>query len=71
MAGSAPELLAPPLARTELERTDPRGPVEAAGCGVILLRVPEGAVVNGIERHRACLPGHLLREGAAIFAPSK
>src|SRR6266851_5676474 len=50
------ELFASSLAGTELERADPRRPVEAASCRVVLLRVPEGAVVNWIERHRAVVP---------------
>ena len=37
----------------ELEVPDSRSPVEARGGVVVLLRVPEGAIVHGVDRHVA------------------
>src|SRR5213078_3294369 len=39
----------------ELEIADARPPVEAARRGVVLLRVPERAVVHGVDAHRAVI----------------
>ncbi len=49
--GSSSALFAPPLAAVELERTDPRCPVEAPGYRVVLIGIPKGTVVGRIDRH--------------------
>ena len=41
------------LAAGELERSDPRAPVEGAGGLQVLGGIPEGAVVDRVDRHRA------------------
>src|SRR6185369_4864285 len=53
--------LTPLFAVIELERPDPGLPVEAAGDRVILLRVPEGAVVGRIDDHRAVVSPPFVR----------
>src|SRR5262249_39010363 len=40
----------------ELERADPGAPVEAARRLQVLVRVPERAIVDGVDGHRAVVP---------------
>src|SRR2546426_11899953 len=43
-------------ARSELERPDPRMPVEAAAGSEVLARVPESAVIRRVDAHAAVVP---------------
>src|SRR5712692_3576067 len=43
------------MAAAELERSDTRSPVKAAAGLVIFLRVPEGAVILGVDGHAAVI----------------
>src|SRR5204863_7205589 len=52
-------------ARRELEIADPRAPIELAGDLVVLLRVPERAVVDGVDGHVAVIALTVERTGLA------
>src|SRR5712692_5713966 len=60
--GAPGELLFPGrFTGVELERSDARAPIKAAAGLVVLLRVPEGAVVFWVNRHTAVIAPALER----------
>src|SRR5205814_496224 len=56
-------------AARELEVADPSAPVEAAVRGVVLLRVPEGAVVDRVDGYVAVVAPAVERVGGLAAGP--